>query len=220
MELLVFLSFPFTQSLTGWHTNRTAPQNHIKHQAHEHPRFRALAARYGQVIHQINMRAQVALLRNPETMQKLKEQAEAPTVKTKEQVAKEEELKAKYGTTPGQSHPTRPAPLSVWRRKFKSLPENKAVDLFAEVVGDAFILMIASSLIVYEYYRSSQKPDPTAEKINEINQKLEELHIRERELAEAERKQRERVEMIETALRAFKDPKTKLPLLPTPTPTA
>ena len=190
-------------------------QNNIKHQAHEHPRFRAFAARYGQVIHQINMRLSVALLRNPDAEQRAKEKAEAPTVKTEEQAKREEELRAKYGTTAKDSHPTKEAPRSVWRRKFRPLPEAKAVDLFADVIGDAFILAVGGGLITYEYWRSSQKPDKNKEMIEELEKRFEELNRREAELEEAERKQRERVELIEEALRAFKDPKTKKPLLAT-----
>ncbi|KAL2017909.1 hypothetical protein VTK56DRAFT_1565 [Thermocarpiscus australiensis] len=190
--------------------------NHIKHQAHEHPRFRAFAARYGQALHQLNMRLSVALLRNKDAEQRAKEKAEAPTVKTEEQVKREEELRAKYGATARESHPTRGVAQSVWKRKFRPLPEAKAVDLFADVIGDAFILAVAGGLIVYEYWKSSQKPDRNKEMIDELEKRMEELRRREEELEAEERRQRERVELIEQALRAFRDPKTKQPLLPTP----
>lgn len=193
--------------------------NRIKRQAHEHPGFQQFAARYGQAIHQLNMRMSVALLRNPEAELRAKEKAEAPTVKTQEQIEREEQLRVKYGTTPRESHPTKGVIGSVWRRKFRALPEAKAVELFADVIGDGFILMVAGSLIVYEYYRSSQKPDHNLERINELDAKLEELKSREDQLEEAERAQLARLQMIEEALRAFKDPKTKQPLLPTPPPT-
>jgi hypothetical protein len=172
------------------------------------------------VIHQINMRLSVALLRNPDLEQKAKEKAEkaeAPTVKTEEQVRKEEELRAKYGTLPKASHPGKEVPKSVWKRKFRPLPEAKAVDLFADVIGDTFILSVAIGLIVYEYWRSSQKPDKNKEMIEELHKRMEELRIKEEELEAVEKQQQERVTMIEEALRAFKDPKTKQPLLPTPT---
>lgn len=191
-------------------------QNHIKHRAHDHPKFREFAARYGQVIHQLNMRLSVALLRNPNAELLAKEKAEAPTVKTEEQVKKEEELRAKYGTTARESHPTKQSPRSVWRRKFRPLPEAKAVDLFADVIGDAFILAVAGGLVVYEYYKASQKPDKNKEMIEELQRRMEELRIKEEELEEVERRQQERVHLIEEALRAFKDPKTKKPLLSTP----
>ncbi len=165
------------------------------------------------------MRLSVALLRNPDAEQRAREKAETPTVKTEEQIKREEELRAKYGTTPRDSHPAQPVSKSVWRRRFRSLPEAKAVDLFADVIGDAFILAVAGGLITYEYWKASQKPDKTKEMFDELDRRVEELKKREEEFEEAERKQRERVELIEEALRAFKDPKTKKPLLPTPAPT-
>jgi hypothetical protein len=161
------------------------------------------------------MRLSVALLRNVEAEIKAKEKAEAPTVKTKEQVEKEE-LKAQSAAAHKDGQPTKEAPKSVWRRKFRPLPEGKAVDLFADVIGDAFILIVGGGLIIYEYYRSSQKPDANLERIKELDQRLEELKKKEEELEEAEKRQQSRVQTIEDALRAFKDPKTKQPLLPTP----
>ncbi len=143
------------------------------------------------------------MMRNVDAELKAKDKAEAPTVKTKEQVEKEEKLQAS-----GVKEPEKVKTVSVWRRKFRSLPEAKAVDLFADVVGDAFILLVATSLVIYEYYRSSQKPDKNAERIKELNEKLEELRKREEELEENERKHQARVQTIEDALRAFKDPRT------------
>ncbi|KAK0745943.1 optic atrophy 3-like protein [Schizothecium vesticola] len=194
--------------------------NHIKRQAHDHERFRLFAARYGQVIHQINMRLNVALLRNPEAEQRAKEKAETPTVKTKEQIEREEQLRAKYGTIPNQSHPTTTPPVSVWKRKFRPLPEAKAVDLFADVIGDAFILLVAMGLVIFEYQRASSKPDHNLEKIKELNAELEELRKKDEESQQARRDQLARLEMVEDVLRAFKDPKTKQPLLAAPSPAA
>ena len=212
---------PFSILLWGqWLTKYV--QNHIKHQAHVHPRFRAFAANYGQMIHQLNMRLSVALLRNVDAEAKAreaKEKAEAPTVKTEEQIKKEEEIRAKYGTTAKESHPVKEPPKSIWRRKFRSLPEAKAVDLFADVIGDAFILLVATALIMYETIRQTKKPDANLERIKSLDAKLEELKRREEELEEAEKNYESRIQTIEDALRSFKDPKTKKPILPTPTPT-
>lgn len=195
-------------------------QNQIKVQAHDHPRFRTFAAKYGQSIHQLNMRLSVALLRNVEAEMRAKEKAEAPTVKTKEQVEKEDEIRAKHGTTNQETRAKKSIPIiSVWRRKFRPLPEAKAVDLFADVVGDGFILLVAAALILYEYHRSSSKPDANLERFKELNARFEELDRREKELEEAEKRQQSRVLMLEEALRGFKDPKTQKPLLP-PAPTA
>ncbi|KAF4460239.1 OPA3 [Fusarium albosuccineum] len=186
--------------------------NQIKAQAHDHPRFRAFAARYGQRIHQLNMRMSVALLRNPEAERRAKEKAEAPTVKTEEQQKRDDELKHKQDTESTR----RKMPFqNIWRRKFRALPENKAVDLFADVIGDVFILSVAVSLIVYETWRTSQKPDANKIRIEELDQRLEELKKKEEELEEAEQRQRQRFEDLEDALRSLKDPKTKQPLLPT-----
>ncbi|KAK6078128.1 opa3 domain protein [Seiridium cupressi] len=192
--------------------------NRIKHQAHEHPSFRAWAARGGQGIHQLNMRLSVALLRNPEAEQRAKEKAEAPTVKTAEQQKKDDEFKAKHGVTAEEArrNSKRPANIfTVWKRKFRPLPEPKAVDLFADVIGDAFILTVAVALVVYEWYRSSTKPDHNAERIKELDAKLEAL---EQERENERKRQESRILTLEAALRGFKDPKTKQPLLP-PAPT-
>lgn len=159
------------------------------------------------------MRLSVALLRNPDAERRAKERAEAPTVKTEEQHKRDEHLKEKLG--PDALEKQKKTPFqSVWRRKFRPLPEAKAVDLFADVVGDAFILSVAGALIVYEYWKSSQKPDANRERIDELNRKFEELMKKEEELAQAEERQRQRFESLEEALRALKDPKTKQPMLP------
>lgn len=172
------------------------------------------------------MRLSVALLRNVDAEMRAKEKAEAPTVKTKEQIEKEEEAKNRQvkldAEQPGSTEKrkssagTTQKKQSVWRRKFRSLPEAKAVDLFADVIGDTFILGVASAIIVYEYWKASQKPDQNTERIKMLDARLEEL-TRE----EASRK--ERFEALENALRELRDPKTKKPLLPSlqspPTPT-
>ncbi|KAI8632336.1 hypothetical protein F5Y19DRAFT_420687 [Xylariaceae sp. FL1651] len=191
--------------------------NRIKVQAHDHPGFRKFAAKYGQMIHQLNMRLSVALLRNVEAEMKAKEKAETPTVKTKEQIEKEEEIRAKHGTTNQENRAKKSLPIiSIWRRKFRPLPEAKAVDLFADVIGDAFILFVATALILYEYHRSAQKPDTNAEKITKLSEQYEELEKREKKLEEAERQHQERMAVLEDVLRRLNDPKTKRPLLPPP----
>jgi DNA repair exonuclease SbcCD ATPase subunit len=163
------------------------------------------------------MRLNVALLRNVDAEMKAKDKVETPTVKTKEQVEKEEAAKAKQAAAGRDPQPPHDERRSVWKRRFRSLPEAKAVDLFADVVGDGFVLGVGVALVLYEYYRQSQKPDANAEKIKVLDQRLEELKRREEELEVAEERQRERVKMIEDALQQAKDPKTKRPLLQLPT---
>lgn len=161
------------------------------------------------------MRLSVALLRNPDAERRAKEKAEAPTVKTEAQTKHEEELKQKHGADALASKVKKQPPFqSVWTRKFRALPEAKAVDLFADVIGDVFILSVAVALIVYEYWKGSQKPDTNKERFDELNARLDELKKREEELAAAEEKQRQRFESLEDALRGLKDPKTKQPMLP------
>ncbi|POR38224.1 Uncharacterized protein TPAR_01574 [Tolypocladium paradoxum] len=191
--------------------------NRIKAQAHDHPRFRAFAAKYGQSIHQLNMKLSVALLRDPDAERRAKERAEAPTVKTEEQHKRDEASKdkAKSDRSSSSSARNKFTFQNVWRRKFRPLPEAKAVDLFADVIGDGFILGVAGGLIIYEYWKASQKPDINKERIDDLDRRFEELKQREDELANAEEKQRQRFDSLEEALRALQDPKTKQPLLPT-----
>ena len=177
-------------------------QNYIKAQAHDHPKFRDYAARYGQVMHQVNMRMAVTLLKDKVAEQRAKERAEAPTVKTEEQTRADEAAKEKRLAK--EKAEKVEASKSVWKRRFRPLPESKAVDLFADVIGDAFILFVAGGLIIYEYVKQASKPDANAERITELNQKLEELNKRETELEEVEKEQQRRVETLEQALEALK----------------
>jgi optic atrophy 3 protein len=147
-------------------------------------------------MHQINMRMAVTLLKDSAAVKRAKEKAEAPTVKTEEQARAEEKLSAKEKAAEAQK--------SVWRRRFRPLPENKAVDLFADVIGDVFILLVASGLLIFEYTRSSGKPDTNAENIAELDKKLKDLERRETELEESEKKQQTRVETLEQALEEMK----------------
>ncbi|KAK2593118.1 hypothetical protein QQS21_009167 [Conoideocrella luteorostrata] len=194
--------------------------NQIKARAHDHPRFRAFAARYGQHIHQLNMRLSVALLRDPEAERRARERAEAPTVKTEEQHKREEAAKEKSKTNASSSSSSssknpRMTFQNVWKRRFRPLPEAKAVDLFADVIGDAFILGVAGGLIIYESWKALQKPDANKQRIDDLSERVEAIRRREEELTGLEEKQRRRFEELEGALRDLRDPKTKEPLLPT-----
>jgi hypothetical protein len=163
---------------------------------------------------------------------KAKEKAETATVQTKEEFEKEQEKKRRSSTkeheqasgdsTKGAG--TRPSHFriftsqSVWRRKFRPLPEAKAVDLFADVVGDAFILGVAGGLIVYESWKALQKPDKNLERIRELDERFEDLERRELALEKEEADLMRKVTVLEDALRKLTDPKTKKPLLPPPEP--
>jgi hypothetical protein len=145
---------------------------------------------------------QVTLLRDIAAEKRAKERAEAPTVKTEDQMKADEAAKEKNAARDKEAK--REASKSVWKRKFRPLPETKAVDLFADVIGDSFILVVAAGLILYEYLRSKGKPDVHAEKIAEMDKKLEQLEQREHELEEIEKKQRTQVETLQEALEEMK----------------
>jgi hypothetical protein len=145
---------------------------------------------------------QVTLLRDIAAEKRAKERAEAPTVKTEDQMKADEAAKEKNAARDKEAK--REASKSVWKRKFRPLPETKAVDLFADVIGDSFILVVAAGLILYEYLRSKGKPDVYAEKIAEMDKKLEQLEQREHELEEIEKKQRTQVETLQEALEEMK----------------
>lgn len=153
-------------------------------------------------MHQINMRMAVTLLRDAAAERRAREKAEAPTVKTEEQV-RQEEAKAKKDAA------NKEGPKSIWKRKFRPLPENKAVDLFADVIGDSFILLVAASLILYEYLRAKGKPDPHADKIAALDEKMKELDQRENELEEAEKQRQARVDTLEQAIEEMKKASSK-----------
>ena len=138
------------------------------------------------------------MLRDTAAEKRAKEKAEAPTVKTEEQTRADEAAKEKNAARDKAAK--HEASKSIWKRKFRPLPEAKAVDLFADVIGDSFILLVATGLIVYEYLRTKGKPDVNAEKIAELDAKLKDLDRREKDLEEAEKQNQTRVETMEQAL--------------------
>ena len=161
------------------------------------------------------MRLSVALLRNVEAEMRAKDLAEAPTVPTKEEVEKEKAKTGKEGSHEKPASRTRKW-TSVWKRKFRPLPESKAVSLFADVVGDAFILSVAMGLLIFEYWRSSQKPDANLERIKELDARVEEMRRREEEAERREEEQKRRVDVLEEALKGLHEStwRGKKPLLP------
>jgi len=162
-------------------------------------------------MHQLNMRMQVTLLRDKAAEQRAREKAEAPTVKTEQQALAEKEKAEKQAAK--EKAERKEAPQSVWRRKFRPLPENKAIDLFADVIGDSFILSVAIGLIMWEYIRNKNKPDVAAVKLAELKQLEDELSKRQADLEEAQQKQQARVERLEQALEQIKKASSKKGLL-------
>lgn len=165
------------------------------------------------------MRVSVAAMKDVAAERRAKEKAEAPKVPTKEEaLAAEEKAKKKEAERmaaggdanikPDPQHPakkhTHEKFTSVWRRKFRPLPENKAVDLFADVIGDAFILSIAAGLITYEYIKAKQKPDNNAEAIAELEEKLKAEIMHSNQIEESERQLQQRLEILEQAFEQLK----------------
>jgi len=140
------------------------------------------------------MRMQVTLLRDKAAEKRAREKAEAPTVKTEEQMKHDEAAKAK------EKAALKEAPKSIWKRKFRPLQESKAVDLFADVIGDSFILFVAAALIMYELLRTQNKVDPHQEKIATLEEKILALEKWDQEREEFEKKQQQRVETLEQAM--------------------
>jgi len=150
------------------------------------------------------MRLQVTLLRDKVAEKRAKERAEAPTVKTEEQTRAEEKIAADKARQKEKSGSASESQQSVWKRRFRPLPETKAVDLFADVIGDAFILLVASGLIIYEYQKAATKPDTNAENIKALKAKLEELEQRDQMREKEESERRVRVETLEQAMEEMK----------------
>lgn len=156
----------------------------------------------------------VSALRDVAAERRAKERAEAPTVLTEDEAKAAEAAKEKQAAKDKEA--AKEASKSIWKRKFRPLPEAKAVDLFADVIGDTFILAVASVLIIYEYVRSKGKPDANAEKISELENIVKDEERRIKELEDAEKEQQRRVEVLEQALELLKNPPTKKRLLSLP----
>lgn len=118
--------------------------------------------------------------------------------RTEEETKAHEAAKAKEKER--EDRQKKEANKSIWQRKFKALPEEKAVDLFADVTGESFVFGVAILLIVYEYARVSGKPDPNAEKIVDLEAKLAELRRLDNEREEEKKQERQRVETLEQAV--------------------
>lgn len=153
-------------------------------------------------MHQINMRMAVTLIKDSTARKRVKDKTE-PLVTNTEQ-KNMAEMKYLKDTARDKSI-SKDVPLSVWKRKFRPLPEGKAVELFANVLGDTFVLLVAGTLISYEYVRTKGKPDVNAEKIAELYNKLEQLDRRERDLENVNNDVKIKLEALETTISEVKN---------------
>lgn len=148
-----------------------------------------------------------------------KEKAETPTVKTEEQTKAEDAVKEKAAAKEKATANESPKGAwnrakhatdfrSIWTRKFRDLPEEKAVDLFADIAGDAFIIFVGVSVILWEAFKN-KKPDANMVKISELEQELQAGKRKIEDLEEAEKKHQERLGILEQTLHAFETEKEK-----------
>lgn len=63
--------------------------------------------------------------------------------------------------------------------EIKRLSEDKAAELGAEIIGDAFVYSVAASIIILEYYRSKKKEqdaeDTQNNQISRLNDSIRKL---------------------------------------------
>ncbi|KAL7273298.1 hypothetical protein RUND412_003861 [Rhizina undulata] len=182
--------------------------NKIKQQAREHARFRRICITFAQQLHRIDMRMRLGLLRDHTATEK----AEAASVK-KEVLKK---LKEGEATHPPDTEtvssvkavPPDPAPAGsttsasavagkevVKTPKIRPLSEAKAIEMGANFISEAFLFVVAGSLILYESIRSRRK------EANRQDMVTERLHL----LEERERQDEVRLEQIEKRNRQFEE---------------
>ncbi|KAI9731510.1 MAG: hypothetical protein M1834_004630 [Cirrosporium novae-zelandiae] len=152
--------------------------NRIKAQAREHERFRRYCVRFAQFLHRTDMRMRLGLINDQAALdrQAAREAAEVAkknkpkitTVKTEAQV-KLDELRAKRDVEKDKEV-EKPAP----KPKIRPLSEAKAIDTGASFVSEAFIFLVAGSLIVFESYRSRRKENSRREDVADQLRELKE----------------------------------------------
>jgi len=159
--------------------------NYIKRNAREHDRFRSLCVGFAQRLHQIDMRLRLGLLQDPaaidrqiarelKDVERARQKAAIPTVKTEEQIKAEEEAlkstKKKVEEHVKASHkPPRIRPLS----------EAKAIDTGANFISETFLFIVAGGLILLETFRRDRKDKKQDE---DVNQKLEAAEMEREEM--------------------------------------
>ncbi|PGH26758.1 hypothetical protein AJ80_01522 [Polytolypa hystricis UAMH7299] len=154
--------------------------NQIKAQAREHERFRRVCVSFAQGLHRWDMRLRLGLLQNnaaalerqaareaardaAEAAAKKKQQI--PTVKTQAQMKADEEKAARLKEKAAEPQP---------KPRIRPLTEAKAIDSGATFISEAFLFIVAGSLIVFEAFRSRRKAANKREDIAERVTEMEE----------------------------------------------
>ncbi|KAF2756602.1 hypothetical protein EJ05DRAFT_477716 [Pseudovirgaria hyperparasitica] len=150
--------------------------NYIKRNAREHETFRKLCVGFAQRLHRIDMRMRLGLLQDPAVidrqierevreMEARRKRDEAPTVKT------EEETKAEEAMTEKEREEAK-AKIKARKPRIRPLSESKAIDSGANFISESFLFLVATSIIVFESWRSRRKE---SNRRDDVNEKLEAL---------------------------------------------
>lgn len=153
-------------------------QNQIKAQAREHERFRRLCVSVAQRLHQVDMRMKVRLGRDTDAIQRQaaeeaaaaearKHQPQHPTVKTEAEAIAEAEAIEKAKKEAIEKAKSQPLP------RIRPLSEAKAVENGAKFLSEAFLFVVAGSLIIFETIRSRKKEQTRREDVADRLRELE-----------------------------------------------
>lgn len=157
--------------------------NAIKRNAHEHERFRRLCIGFAQGLHRVDMRMRLGLLQDPAVIDRqiakevaaheaARRAAQAPTVKTKE------EMEAEEAMTEKEKEEVRRR-LAARKPRIRPLSEAKAIEMGANFAAETFIFMVGISVILFENWRQRRKAknqrDDIREDVQALEQQLKEM---------------------------------------------
>ena len=157
------------------------PQNAIKRNAHEHPRFRRVCVKFAQGLHRIDMRMRLGLLQDPAVIDRqikkevqaaeaARQKAATPTVKTEAEMIAEEAMTEKEREAIRKKAEERTKP------RIRPLSEQKAIETGANFVAETFIFAVGIGVIVVEQWRQRRKArnarDDIREDLDELQTEL------------------------------------------------
>ncbi|KAK0660919.1 OPA3-like protein [Lasiodiplodia hormozganensis] len=159
--------------------------NGIKRGARNHEGFRRTCVAFAQSLHRLDVRWRVGLLQDPAVIERqiqreLKEAeakrraSQVPTVKTEAQTKADDQAlqKEKEEITEKHKHKS---------PRVRPLAENKAIDMGANFISEAFMFLVAGSIIVWEQWRSRKK---ASDRRDVVDDRLDELAEKNSQLME------------------------------------
>lgn len=177
-------------------------QNRIKHNAREHPKFKAYCVSFAQRLHRLDLRMRLGLLQDSAAIDRQVEREvkaaaaarkkadQAPTVKT------EAEMLAEEATTKEEKESARKKIEEEERQRTEAairrrpLSESKAIEMGANFVAESFVFAVAVGVIVFEQWRQRRKArnqrDDIREDVEELREEFKSLRD---ELAELKMQQ-------------------------------